>query len=100
MPLTTTDVPDPTKKTTPDPEPVKATPPKVEPVKTEAPKPPKKTGLEDAALSSDPLVQKLMWDRGTQLSGKPTEHHNVAPDAHDRRIAAIDDELRKLGFDL
>jgi len=85
MPLTTTDVPDPTKKTTPDPEPAKATPPKPEP-KAEAPK---KTGLDDAALSSDPLVQKLMWDRGHRLGSKD-----------DRGVALIDDELRKLGFDL
>ncbi len=88
MPLTTDDVPDPTKKTTPDPEPVKATPAKVEP-KSEAPKPPKKTGLDDAALSSDPLVQKLLWDRG---------HRDGSKDA--RGVALIDAELRKLGFDL
>jgi hypothetical protein len=89
MPLTTDDVPDPTKKTTPDPEPVKATPPKVEPAKAESPKPPKKPGLDDAALSSDPLVQKLMWDRGVRLGSND-----------DRGVALIDDELRKLGFDL
>lgn len=93
MPLTTADAPDPKK-----PEPAKA-----EPAKVEAPKSaesPEKTGLAEAALSTDPLVQKLMWDRGTHLGGKLTEEHNVAPDAHERRIAAIDGELRKLGFDL
>ncbi len=84
MPLTTDDVPDPTKKTTPDPEPVKATPAKVE-----APKPVAKTGLADAALSSDPLVQKLLWDRG---------HRDGAGDK--AGVAVIDGELRKLGFDL
>ena len=96
MPLTTADVPDPTKKTTdpiPAVEPIKATPPKVEPkpepTKVEAPKPPAKTGLDDAALSSDPLVQKLMWDRGVRLGSKD-----------DRGVALIDGELRKLGFDL
>lgn len=102
MPLTTADVPDPSKKTTPDPtpavEPVKATPPKVEPkpepvkpesLKAEPSKPPKKTGLDDAALSTDPLVQKLMWDRGVRLGSKD-----------DRGVAVIDGELRKLGFDL
>ncbi len=86
MPLTTADVPDPSKKP--------------EPVKAEAPKPAAKTGLADAALSTDPLVQKLLWDRGIHLGGTLTEHHNVAPDAHERRIAGIDAELRKLGFDL
>jgi hypothetical protein len=75
VPLTTADVPDPSKK----PE-----APKVEP-----PKPPEKTGLADAALSSDPLVQKLLWDRG---------HRHGAGDAH--MVAVIDGELRKLGFDL
>lgn len=88
MPLTTADVPDPSKKTTPDPEPVKAAPPKVE-SKPEAPKPPAKTGLDDAALSTDPAVQKLLWDRG---------HRDGAGDAH--MVAVIDAELRKLGFDL
>jgi hypothetical protein len=48
-------------------------------------KPAEKTGLADAAASSDPYVQKLMWDRGMR-------------DGND--VAAIDDELRSLGFDL
>jgi hypothetical protein len=74
MPLTTADVPDPSKK----PEPVKA-----------EPKPPAKTGLADAALSTDPLVQKLLWDRG---------HRDGAGDK--AGVAVIDAELRKLGFDL
>lgn len=86
MPLTTADVPDPSKK----PEPAKP-----EPVKAEAPKPaepkpePEKTGLADAALSTDPLVQKLLWDRG---------HRDGAGDK--AGVAVIDAELRKLGFDL
>lgn len=46
---------------------------------------PAPTGLEAAAASSDPLVQKLMWDRG------------ACDDAH---VATIDAELRKLGFDI
>lgn len=85
MPLTTADVPDPSKKPTPDPEPAKAETPKVEP----KPEPPAKTGLDDAALSSDPAVQKLLWDRGHRLGSKD------APG-----VAVIDGELRKLGFDL
>ncbi len=75
MPLTTADVPDPSKK--PD------------PPKTEPPKPAAKTGLADAALSTDPLVQKLLWDRG---------HRDGAGDK--AGVAVIDAELRKLGFDL
>ena len=89
MPLTTDDVPDPTKKTTPDPEPAKATPPKAEPAKAEASKSPKLNGLVDAALSTDPLVQKLLWDRGQRCGSGDAQG-----------IAVIDDELRKLGFDL
>ncbi len=49
---------------------------------------PAPTGLELAALSSDPLVQKLMWDRGYRAS------------ANDPHVAVIDAELRKLGFDI
>lgn len=78
MPLTTADVPDPPKK----PEPVKAETPKpAEPLKH--------LGLVDAALSTDPAVQKLLWDRGHRLGSKD------APG-----VAVIDAELRKLGFDL
>lgn len=52
------------------------------------PAPPVKTGLKDAAASSDPAVVKLMWDRGHR------------PEGDDAGVARIDDELRKLGFDL
>jgi hypothetical protein len=75
MPLTTADVPSPDK---PEPKP--------EPKPKSAP--PAKTGLADAAASTDPLVQKLMWDRG---------HRDSSGDAG--RVATIDAELRKLGFD-
>jgi len=83
MPVTTADVPSADK-----PE------PKAKPA------PPEKSGLADAAASTDPLVMKLMWDRGVHLDGKLTDDHNVAPGAKDQRIAAIDAELRKLGFDI
>ena len=85
MPLTTADAPDPSK-----PEPVKPEPPKAEvpaPAKPEVAL--KHLGLVDAALSTDPAVQKLLWDRGHRLGAG--DHHMVA---------AIDAELRKLGFDL
>ena len=59
-----------------------------------------KPGLAAAAASSDPLVQKLMWDRGVHSTAGDTDHANVAPDHNERRIAAIDAELRKLGFDV
>jgi hypothetical protein len=49
--------------------------------------PTKKAALADAAASSDPAVQKLMWDRGHR-------------DPEDPHIAVIDAELRKLGFDI
>lgn len=78
MPLTSADVPDAAKKPAAKPEPVAAPKPK-----------PAKTGLADAAGSSDPLVQKLLWDRG---------HRDSAGDA--RMVAVIDAELRKLGFDI
>lgn len=57
-----------------------------------APKPkpaPAKSGLAEAMNSTDPLVQKLLWDRG---------HRDGDGDAH--MVASIDAELRKLGFDL
>jgi len=72
MPLTTAAVPGADK---PDPKPEART------------KPAAKSGLADAALSSDPAVQKLMWERGTRESSGDS-------------VAAIDDELRKLGFDV
>lgn len=55
---------------------------KPQPKKAARPKP-EKTGLADAAVSSDPYVQKLMWDRG--FGADP---------------AKIDAELKRLGFDL
>lgn len=70
MPVTTADVPNADK---PEPE----AKPKTKPAKS---------GLADAAASSDPLVQKLMWDRGARES--------TGCD-----VATIDAELRKLGFD-
>jgi hypothetical protein len=57
--------------------------PEPEPKKAAKSAPPEKTGLADAAVSSDPYVQKLMWDRGF---GGDT--------------ARIDAELAELGFDL
>lgn len=57
--------------------------PKAKPEPTPA-SAPEKTGLADAAASPDPYVQKLMFDRG--FGGDDT--------------TAVDDELRKLGFDL
>ena len=45
-----------------------------------------KSGLDEAAKSSDPLVQKLLWDRGAR--------------GDDPHVANIDAELRKLGFDI
>lgn len=69
MPITTADVPG-----TDKPE------PKAKPE-------PAKTGLADAAASTDPVVQKLLWDRG----------HRESAGAD---VAAIDAELRKLGFDV
>jgi len=83
MPVTTADVPSADK-----PE------PKAKPA------PPEKSGLAEAAKSSDPLVQKLLWDRGVNVDGKLTDDANVAPDHKERRVAAIDAELRKLGFDI
>ena len=72
MPVTTADVPNADK---PDPKPE----PKA--------KPAAKSGLADAAASSDPLVMKLMWDRGArESSGDPVD--------------AIDAQLRELGFDV
>ncbi len=82
MPLTTADVPDPSKK----PEPPKVEAPKPEPKPEVALK---HLGLVDAALSTDPAVQKLLWDRG---------HRCGSGDANG--VEVIDDELRKLGFDL
>jgi len=72
MPVTTADVPSADK-----PE------PKAKPA------PPAKSGLAEAAKSSDPLVQKLLWDRG---------HRDADGDAY--LVAVIDAELRKLGFDI
>ncbi len=85
MPLTTSDVPDPSKK----PEPAKPEPVKAETPAPAKPEPPKLNGLVDAALSTDPAVQKLLWDRG---------HRDGAGDK--AGVAVIDAELRKLGFDL
>lgn len=48
-----------------------------------------KSALADAAASSDPLVMKLMWDRGHRDS-----------DGDTAGVATIDAELRKLGFDI
>ena len=48
-----------------------------------------KSALADAAASADPLVQKLMWDRG---------HRDADGDTY--LVAVIDAELRKLGFDI
>ena len=50
-------------------------------------KPAAKPGLADAMASADPLVQKLMWDRGAR-----------GDDA--AGVAITDAELRKLGFDV
>jgi hypothetical protein len=50
-------------------------------------KPAAKSGLADAAASTDPAVQKLMWDRGARES----EGLDIAP---------IDADLKKLGFDV
>lgn len=50
---------------------------------------PAPSGLEAAMASSDPLVQKLLWDRG---------HRESSGDA--AVVAAIDAELAKLGFDV
>jgi len=72
MPVTTADVPSADK-----PE------PKAKPA------PPAKSGLAEAAKSSDPLVQKLLWDRG---------HRDADGDTY--LVAVIDAELRKLGFDI
>jgi hypothetical protein len=72
MPVTTADVPSADK-----PE------PKAKPA------PPEKSGLADAAASTDPLVQKLLWDRGHRES-----------DGDAAGVAIIDAELRKLGFDI
>jgi hypothetical protein len=83
MPVTTADVPSADK-----PE------PKAKPA------PAAKSGLAEAAKSADPLVQKLLWDRGHAESAGDTDFAHVAPDANDQRIAAIDAELRKLGFDI
>ena len=71
---------------------------KPEPKAKAAPK--EKPGLAAAAASSDPLVQKLMWDRGVHSSAGDTVFANLAADHNDQRIAAIDAELRKLGFDV
>jgi hypothetical protein len=71
MPVTTADVPNADKPATEKPEP-----------KAKA-----KSGLATAAASSDPAVQKLMWDRG-------------AREASGSDVTTIDDELRKLGFDV
>lgn len=65
-------------------QPPDATSKKSKAAKSEPVPAPEKTGLADAAASSDPYVQKLMFDRG--FGGDDT--------------TAIDDELRKLGFDL
>jgi hypothetical protein len=72
MPVTTADVPSADK---PDPK--------------AKPAPPAKSGLAEAAKSSDPLVQKLLWDRG---------HRDADGDTY--LVAVIDAELRKLGFDI
>lgn len=53
-----------------------------------APKRKPPTSLEQAAASTDPLVQKLMFDRGVR----------VAQD--DPHVSVIEAELRKLGFDI
>ena len=71
MPVTSTDVPNADKPATEKPEP-----------KAKA-----KSGLAAAAASSDPAVQKLMWDRGARESSGSD-------------VTAIDGELRKLGFDV
>lgn len=68
--------------------------------KPEAKPKPEPTGLEAAAASTDPLVQKLMWDRGTNLASGDTADSDVAAGHTERRVAGIDAELRKLGFDV
>ena len=62
---------------------------------------PAKSGLDEAIASSDPLVQKLLWDRGHHSSGELTNFASLNGDpGNDARVAAIDAELRKLGFDI
>ena len=68
------------------------------PVEPPAEKPVKGPKLADAAKSSDPLVQKLLWDRGAHADGGVTFWAHVDPKENDRRVAAIDAELAKLGY--
>jgi len=72
MPVTTADVPNADKPATD---------------KTEQKAKPAAKGLAAAAASTDPAVQKLMWDRGARESSGSD-------------VTAIDEELRKLGFDV
>jgi hypothetical protein len=78
MPITSADVPN------ADDKPATTATDKPEPKAT---KPAAKSALAAAAASTDPAVQKLMWDRGAREDGGGD-------------VTAIDEELRKLGFDV
>lgn len=65
---------------------------------TKGPRMADKPVLADATKSTDPLVMKLLWDRGMAANAALTDFHNVSSDAHANRVAAIDAELAKLGY--